>query len=79
MKTYFFLRLLNKKDIFFQMANPKWDLKTNYMLACSVCKYGLNPEPWNFVANDLADYIKISPMVKHTMMITIDFHLCFSL
>jgi hypothetical protein len=46
------------------MANPKWDIKTNYMLAGSVCKYGLNPEPWNSVANDLADYIKITPQVN---------------
>ncbi len=46
------------------MANSKWDLKTNYMLACSVCKYGLHPERWNLVADDLADYIKITPQVK---------------
>jgi hypothetical protein len=34
------------------------------MLACSVCKYGLHPERWNLVADDLADYIKITPQVK---------------
>ncbi len=65
MKTLLFFRLFNKtKKLFFQMANPKWDIKTNYMLAGSVCKYGLNPEPWNSVANDLADYIKITPQVN---------------
>ena len=46
------------------MEHPKWDLKTNYMLACSVCKYGLNPPRWDLVVNDLADYIKITPQVR---------------
>jgi hypothetical protein len=34
------------------------------MLAFTVCKYGINPEKWNLVANDLADYIKTTPQVK---------------
>jgi len=46
------------------MSNHKWDLKSNYMLAFTVCKYGINPERWNLVANDLADYIKTTPQVK---------------
>jgi hypothetical protein len=46
------------------MANYKWDLKSNYMLAFTVCKYGIGPEQWNFIANDLADYINITPQVK---------------
>jgi hypothetical protein len=46
------------------MANHKWDLKSNYMLAFTICKYGINPERWNLVANDLVEYIKITPQVK---------------
>jgi hypothetical protein len=46
------------------MANYKWDLKSNYMLAFTVCKYGIGPEQWNFIANDLADYINITPQVN---------------
>jgi hypothetical protein len=46
------------------MANHKWDLKTNYMLAFTVCKYGLNPERWHLVVDELADYIKTTPQVK---------------
>ncbi len=46
------------------MANYQWNLKSNYMLAFTVCKYGLHPERWNLVANDLADYIKTTPQVK---------------
>lgn len=46
------------------MTNHKWDLKLNYMLSFTVCKYGLYPDKWNLVANDLADYINITPQVK---------------
>jgi hypothetical protein len=66
-KTFFFVKR-EKQKIFFQMANHKWDLKSNYMLAFTICKYGLNPERWNLVANDLADYIKITPQVKIKMI-----------
>lgn len=45
------------------MDHPKWDLKTNYMLACSVSKYGLNPERWDLVANELSNYIQITAQV----------------
>jgi len=64
-KTFFFVKeKREKKNFFFQMANHKWDLKTNYMLAFTVCKYGLNPERWNLVVDELADYIKTTPQVK---------------
>jgi hypothetical protein len=46
------------------MTNHKWDLKTNYMLTSTICKYGINPEKWNLVADDLAGYIKTTPQVK---------------
>jgi len=46
------------------MSNHKWDLKSNYMLAFTVCKYGLNPEQWNLIAKDLADYINTTPQVN---------------
>jgi hypothetical protein len=70
MKNIFFCLLNEKKRknkfcfFFLQMANHKWDLKSNYMLAFTVCKYGINPERWNLVANDLVEYIKITPQVK---------------
>jgi hypothetical protein len=62
MNTFFFVK--QNQNFFFQMANYKWDLKSNYMLAFTVCKYGIGPEQWNFIANDLADYINITPQVR---------------
>ncbi|CAF0999050.1 unnamed protein product [Adineta ricciae] len=38
-----------------------WDLKSNYMLAFTVCKYASHFEAWNSIANDLADYINTTP------------------
>ena len=46
------------------MENFQWDMKSDYMLAFTVCKYGINPERWNSIANDLADYINTTPEVK---------------
>lgn len=44
------------------MENYQWDLKSDYMLAFTICKYGI--EQWNLIANDLANYINITPQVK---------------
>jgi len=44
------------------MDDIKWDLKSHYMLAVTVCKYGC--DCWTRVANDLAFYIKTTPEVK---------------
>ena len=64
-KSFFCFFFVEKKANFsFQMTNYKWDLKSNYMLAFTVCKYGLNPEKWNIIANDLADYINTTPQVR---------------
>lgn len=70
MHENFFLlnKMRQKRNLFFflftfQMDLPKWELKTNYMLACAVSKYGLNPGRWDLVANELSDYIKITPQV----------------
>ncbi|CAF3697955.1 unnamed protein product [Rotaria sordida] len=43
------------------MTTHKWDMKSNYMLTFTVCKYGLNPEQWDIIANDLAEDINITP------------------
>ncbi|CAF4766901.1 unnamed protein product, partial [Rotaria sp. Silwood1] len=43
------------------MTTPRWDMKSNYMLTFTVCKYGLNPERWDLIANDLADDINTTP------------------
>ncbi|CAF5169230.1 unnamed protein product, partial [Rotaria magnacalcarata] len=43
------------------MSNHKWNMKQNYMLAFTVCKYGLNSERWDSIANDLADFIETTP------------------
>ncbi|UJR28577.1 hypothetical protein I4U23_009810 [Adineta vaga] len=43
------------------MADYQWDLKSNYMLAFTVCKYGSYAEPWSLVAKNLADYINTTP------------------
>ena len=48
------------------MDHPKWDMKMNYMLACSVSKYGLNPGQWDLVSNELSNYIKLTPQVGMT-------------
>jgi hypothetical protein len=63
-KVSFFVK---KNKFFFQMTNHKWDLKSNYMLAFTVCKYGLNTEKWNLIANELADYINTTPQVRITL------------
>ncbi|CAF4331082.1 unnamed protein product, partial [Rotaria sordida] len=47
-----------------QMTTHKWDMKSNYMLTFTVCKYGLNPEQWDIIANDLAEDINITPQVN---------------
>jgi hypothetical protein len=57
-----------KKTHFFQMVNQKWNLKLNYMLAFTVCKYGLNPERWDLIANDLADYINTTSQVNNKIV-----------
>lgn len=49
---------------FLQMNNIIWDLKSNYILALTVCKYGSICDCWNRVASDLAFYIKTTPEVK---------------
>ncbi|CAF1228584.1 unnamed protein product [Adineta steineri] len=54
------------------MADHKWDFKSNYMLAFTVCKYGLDPERWDLIANDLADYINTTPQNCQTQF----GHLC---
>ncbi|CAF2061518.1 unnamed protein product [Rotaria magnacalcarata] len=45
------------------MSNHKWNMKQNYMLAFTVCKYGLNSERWDSIANDLADFIETTPQI----------------
>jgi hypothetical protein len=50
------------------MVNQKWNLKLNYMLAFTVCKYGLNPERWDLIANDLADYINTTSQVNNKIV-----------
>ncbi|CAF2516189.1 unnamed protein product [Rotaria sp. Silwood2] len=43
------------------MTTQRWDMKSNYMLTFTVCKYGLNPERWDLIANDLAEDINTTP------------------
>ncbi|CAF3194556.1 unnamed protein product [Rotaria socialis] len=45
------------------MTNHKWDMKQNYMLAFTVCKYGLNSERWDLISKDLADFIDTTPQI----------------
>lgn len=45
------------------MTNQKWDMKLDYMLTLAVCKYGLEPERWDLVAEDLAEYITTTSQV----------------
>ena len=45
------------------MENHYWDVKSKYILAFTVFKYGSNPEQWDLIANDLSDRINTTPQV----------------
>jgi hypothetical protein len=46
------------------MTNHKWDLKSNYMLAFTVCKHPSNPNQWISIAADLKDIVNTTPQVS---------------
>lgn len=67
----FFSFLFKQKDtednmicLFLQMATYQWDLKSNYMLAFTVCKYDSSADRWTDIARDLADHLVTTPQVR---------------